>query len=280
MNYPLHRYGFALLAIYLLSVTTGLGMGITSKTIRVEHGRPLVVVSQTAVLLLEFIKEPTQDAMIPHDEPDWKHCRAKYHFRVLDGVTGLLSDGDGTVEEIYRVISRAATGQTIEDMGSKTRIEISEFSLSWSQATAGSRSWIYYRANSAIRFLQQPQQLNFARTGRDQLQRYLNSKNVEEFVTAGRSVQVIGPAVFSGDLPSEEPVSARIESCGIHEGAFELKLSDLATNRHYVIESSFEQRPGNWNAVHTFVAKEPKHSWSDPLAESVNRVFYRIREGQ
>src|SRR5213593_61634 len=80
---------------------------------------------------------------------------------------------------------------------------------------------------------------------REQFRRYLAAKNVHEFVAAGQTVQVIGPAVFSGDLPDETPVSARIESGRVHDGAFELKLSNLATNKPYVIESSYELKTGS-----------------------------------
>lgn len=65
----------------------------------------------------------------------------------------------------------------------------------------------------------------------------LASRNVQDFVSAGKTVQVIGPAVFSGDLPTDTPVSARIESGRVRDGAFELKLSNLATNKHYIIEN-------------------------------------------
>ena len=37
---------------------------------------------------------------------------------------------------------------------------------------------------------------------------------------------------------------------------------------------------GNWNVVHSFIAREPKHHWSDPLDRDVPAAFYRIREGR
>jgi hypothetical protein len=89
---------------------------------------------------------------------------------------------------------------------------------------------------------------------------------------------VVGPAEFSGDLPIETPTSARIESGRIRDGAFELRLTNLATNKHYIIESSLELRTGNWTPIHTFIAREPTHDWSDPLGKDVDTTFYRIRQ--
>src|SRR2546425_290069 len=71
-----------------------------SKTIRVDHGRPIVVASEKSVLLLEFAKEPIADALVPHTEPDIRHCRARYRYQFYDGATGSVTNGQGTVEEI------------------------------------------------------------------------------------------------------------------------------------------------------------------------------------
>jgi hypothetical protein len=250
-----------------------------TKTLRVEHGRPVVVVSEKGVLLLELIKEPIKDALVATREENVRHCQARYRFRLFEGTAGSITNGEGTVQEVYRVVSGSATGRKVEDAGSQTTISAGEFSMWWSEASAGSRSWLYYRVNSGIRFIQQPQEVTFDSVDAELFRRYLGSRNVQEFVSAGRTVQVIGPAVFTGDLPDERPTMARIESCRLRDGAFELKLSNLARNKHYVIDSSYEVRTGNWNAVHTFIAGETEHSWSDPLGKDVTTAFYRIREG-
>ena len=270
---------WAVLVICGLSLAPSFAFAVC-KTVRVEHGRPLVVVSAKAVLLLEFLKEPIAEALIPHEGSGWEHCRARYRYRLFDGATGSVTNGEGMVEEIYRIVSSNATGRQVEDMGSRTGIGAGEFGFGWSQATAGSRSWLYYQATSGIRFIQQPQRINFDAVNPELYRRYLTSKNVEEFVSASQTVQVIGPAVFSGDLPTETPVSARIQSCRVQDGAVEMKLSNLNTNKNYVIESSYELKTGDWTAVHSFPAREPNHEWSDPLAKEISVVFYRIREGQ
>ena len=250
---------------------------MVSKTMRVDHGRPVVVVSQKSVLVLEFKKEPVADALVPHPGEDIRHCRAKYRYQVYYG--GSVTNGEGTVEEVLQTVSSSSTGRQVKDVGSRTGIDAGEFFLWWSEGGAGERSWIYYRADSPIRFIQQPQQTTFESIDLAQLQRYLASKNVREFVTAGKTVQVIGPAVFSGDLPTEAPVSARIDLGQVRGGTFELKLSNLATNRHYIIESSYELKTGNWNAVYSFIAHKSKHDWSERLGQDIDVVFYRIREG-
>ena len=66
----------------------------------------------------------------------------------------------------------------------------------------------------------------------------------------------------------------------MHDGALELTLSSPAPDKNYVIESSYEPKTGNWNVVHSFTAREPKHHWSDPLDRDVPAAFYRIREGR
>jgi hypothetical protein len=250
-----------------------------SKTVRVEHGRPVIVASHNAVLLLEFGKEPAKAALSGHKDPALRYCRATYRYRLFEGSSGAISSGEGTVEEIYEVIKQSASGSEVADRGSRTGINTGEFNLNWSQGTAGARSWIYYRTDSGIRFLQQPQNVKFEEIDTAQFRQYMESRNVQEFVAAGQRVQVIGPAVFSGDLPEETSVSARIESATIKQGVFELKLTDLVARKPYLIESSYTTEPGNWNVVHKFTAGESTLTWSDPLSSDVNMVFYRIREG-
>ncbi len=263
----------------VLSLAQVFAAQMTNKTLRVEHGRPVVVVSEKSVLLLEFIKEPHEAALVPHAEKDLRHCRAKYRYQVYDGDTGSVTNGQGMVEEVYETVARTANGRTLKDVGTHAKISAGEFNLSWSEAVAGARSWLYYRADSPIRFIQQPQQVAFEVVDRERFRRYLASRNVQEFVAAGKTVQVIGPAVFSAELPTDQPVSARIESGRVHDGVFDLKLSNLATDKSYAIESSYDPGVGNWTVVHTFTARAPSQEWSDPLGKDVNMVFYRIREG-
>jgi len=244
---------------------------------RVDHGRPVVVVSQKSVLLLEFAKEPIAEALVPNADPDIRHCRARYRYEYYDGATGTVTNGQGTVEEIYKTVLRTDTGNQVKDVGSQVGIGAGDFYLTWSEGGAGARSWVYYRTDSPVRFIQQPQRLAFESVDREQFRRYLASRNVEEFVSSGKSVQVMGPAVFSGDLPTDAPVSGRVESGRVREGAFELKLSELATNQHYIIESSYDLKSGTWAPRHAFIARESNHEWSDSLGKDVNVMFYRIR---
>jgi hypothetical protein len=183
------------------------------------------------------------------------------------------------VVEILRTISRSSTGNQVEDAGSKTSIQAGEFHLNWSEATAGSRSWIYYQADSPIRFLQQPRSLKFEAIGIDLMRQYYASRNVHDFSHAGQTATVLGPGVFSGDFPDETPVSARIESSAIESGVFRIKLINLAPGKSYVIESTYDLKTRNWHAVHSFTGSESAHTWNDPLAKEVTTIFYRIREG-
>ena len=66
---------------------------------------------------------------------------------------------------------------------------------------------------------------------------------------------------------------------GVEDGAFHVTLSNLATNKHYIIERSLEAKSGDWTPVHTLIATEVRHEWSDPLGKEVDVTFYRIREG-
>jgi hypothetical protein len=250
-----------------------------NKTLRVEHGRPIVLASQKSVLWLELVKEPIADVLVPHEEANIRHCRARYRFRIFDGDSGSVTNGEGVVEEIYQTVLVTATGREVKDVGSRVGISAGEFYLWWSEGSAGARSWIYYRTDSPIRFIQQPGQISFESVDASQFRRFLAARNVQEFVAAGRSVRVVGPAVFAEDVPTDAPTSARIESGRVEDGTFRLLLSHLATNKHYIIESSFEVKSGNWTPVHTFIAREAMHEWSDPLGKDVEVTFYRIREG-
>jgi len=250
----------------------------TCKTLRVEHGSPIIVVSEKSVLLLQFVKQSRAEATVPHSEKDIRHTRASYHYQVFDGSTGSTSSGEGMVEEAYQTIPTDANGANVKDVGCHTKIIAGEFDLSWSEATAGSRSWLYYRSESPIRFIQQPHHIVFDSIGADQFRRLLASRNVREFVHAGKTIQVLGPAVFEAEMPTEKPVSAYIDSGRIHDGVFELKLANLATNKSYVIETSYQIGPGNWTVIHSFVARQAEQSWADPLSKDVNTAFYRIRE--
>src|SRR6185436_15393609 len=99
--------GFA--GALFLSLAPRLAADALNKTIRVEHGRPVVVVSQKSVLLLEFVREPIADALVPHTEPDVRHCRARYRFKFFSQEGG-ITNGQGTVEEIFQTVSRSPTG--------------------------------------------------------------------------------------------------------------------------------------------------------------------------
>jgi hypothetical protein len=262
-----------------LSVTRVFAAGPLNKSFRVDHGRPIVVVSQKSVLLLEFFKEPLADALVPHPETDIRHCRARYRYQSYDRATDSVTNGQGTVEEIYRTVQKSATASEVKDVGSRVGISAGDYHLWWSEGSAGSRSWLNYRTDAPIRFIQQPQQIAFESVDREQFRRYLASRNVQEFVAAGKTVQVVGPSVFFGDLPTDKPVSGRVESARVGDSAFELKLSGLATNQHYIIESSYDLKPGGWAPVQTFIAHEPDYEWLDQLGKNVNMMFYRIRQG-
>src|SRR5262245_19789818 len=143
---------FLLLSAVMMSFTTG-ATG-PSKTVRVEHGRPIVVVSEKAVLWLEFLSDSR--TAVSHPEPGVRRCQAEYCYQLFDA-NGSVTNGQGVVEETLKVVNRSATGQQVEDRGSRTSIYAGEFHLWWSEGTAGTRSWIYYRADSPVRFIQQPQ---------------------------------------------------------------------------------------------------------------------------
>jgi len=231
------------------------------------------------VLLLEFFKEPVADALVPHPEPDVRHCRARYRYRFYNPAANMLTNGQGIVEEIFQTVSSSPAGRQVKDIGSRVGISAGDFYVWWSEGGAGERSWIYYRTDSPIRFIQQPQQITFESVDREQFQNYLQSRNVQEFVAAGKTVQVLGPAVFSGDLPTERAASGRIASGQVREGAFELKLASLVTNAHYIIESSYELKTGTWAPVHAFIARQSDYEWADPLSKGTDMAYYRIREG-
>lgn len=271
-------FALSISILVVASQSPGFATSVT-KTFRADHGRPVVVVSEKGVLLFELATEPIKDALVAHEEKSVRHCRAKYRFRSFDGATGSITNGHGTLKEVYRTVSESPTGRQVEDAGSETSVNAGQFHVWWSEASAGSRSWLYYRITSAIRFMQQPKDITFDSVDAAMFRRYLESRNVQEFVAAGRAVQVIGPASFTGDLPDDRPASGRIESCGIRENAFELRLADLKLNTSYVIERSYDVKAGNWNAVHSFIAREAAYSWSDPVGTDVTIAFYRIRAG-
>lgn len=279
MNEPVFRWIWAGAILGALTLAQGFAGVVQPRTMRVDHGRPVVVVSQKSVLLLEFAKTPIGDALVPYPEAEGiRHCRASYRFQFYDGATGAVTNGQGTVAEIRQAVPGTGGTQT-KDIGSHTGIDAGDFHLEWSEGGAGARSWLYYRTDSPIRFLQQPQQVTFESVDREQMRRYLTARNVQEFVASGRAVQVIGPAVFSGELPTDAPVSGRVESGRVRDGTFELKLSGLATNAHYIIESAYDVTSGSWSPVHTFTARESNHEWSESLGKDVNMIFYRIRQG-
>ena len=107
--------------VLILSVARCPAAPQLNKSLRVDHGRPVVVVSQRSVLALEFVAEPIADALVAHAEPDIRHCRARYRFRCYDGVTGAVTNGQGTVEEIYRAIPGTG-GTQVVDAGSRVGI--------------------------------------------------------------------------------------------------------------------------------------------------------------
>ena len=120
-----------------LSLAQSFAALTVSKTMRVDHGRPVVVASQKSVLLLEFAKEPITDALVPNSDSDVRHCRARYRYQFYDGWTGSVTNGQGTVEEIYKTVLRGATGNQVKDVGSRVGISAGDFHLTWSEGGAG-----------------------------------------------------------------------------------------------------------------------------------------------
>src|SRR5689334_11760265 len=100
---------------------------IMNKTLRVEHGRPIVVVSQKSVLLLEFLKAPVAEALVSHPEADIRHCRAQYRYQLYDGATGSVTKGEGIVEEVLQTVLVTATGKQVKDVGSRVGIRAGDF---------------------------------------------------------------------------------------------------------------------------------------------------------
>src|SRR2546423_4909 len=96
MNEPISKRAWIVLVVCALSLAPGFAAA-ACKTARVEHGRPIVVVSPKAVLVPEFLKEPIKDALISHNRPDFEHCRAKYRYKVFDADTGSVTNGEGHV---------------------------------------------------------------------------------------------------------------------------------------------------------------------------------------
>lgn len=277
MNASLLKLVPVLALLLVASLTRGFAAPQPNKALRVDHGSPVVVVSQNSVLLLEFVKESASEARVAHAEADLRHCRARYHFRSYDAATGSVTNGQGTVEEIYRV-HPGPEGNQVEDAGSRVGISAGDFYLWWSEGTAGVRSWLNYRAESSIRFIQQPRHLRFDSVSPEEFRRYLASRNVTEYVTAGKRIQVLGPAVFAGEWPTDAPASGRIESVQLRDRTVELTLSGLALDAHYLIESSYEARSETWAPVSTFIAREPTRVWSEILGNDVDVMFYRIRQ--
>src|SRR5262245_12916260 len=163
MNDPIFRRRWAVAVLGALALTLAQGFSAVpqNKTVRVDHGRPVVIVSHKSVLVLEFATEPIADALVPHPEAEGiRHCRASYRYRFFDGATGTLTNGQGAVAEIRQAVPGTGGTQT-RDIGSRTGIGAGDFQLTWSEGGAGARSWLYYRTDSPIRFLQQPERVSF-----------------------------------------------------------------------------------------------------------------------
>lgn len=265
-------------AVQLIAASASGGSSGANKAIRVEHGRPVILVSHNTVLTLEFLSQSSEKVLIPHPEGDVRECRAEYRFRLFLVSSGAVTNGVGRVSEVYETVARGPGGNQVRNMGSQVAIDVGEFHLSWSEATAGVRSWLYYRTDSPVRFLEQPEAVAFDSIGLAEMRRYHSSQNVHEFVSASRQVRVLGPAEFSGDLPTEVRTSAGLVGGGIRDGVFVLRLENLSAGRHYVVESSLSLGRGGWTPIHTLVATEPNAEWSDPLGPEDACLFYRIRE--
>jgi len=100
MNHHILNWASCVAVGGALSLAQSFGAPTVSKTMRVDHGRPVVVASQKSVLLLEFAKEQIADALVPNSDQDVRHCRARYRYQFYDGATGSVTNGQGTVEEI------------------------------------------------------------------------------------------------------------------------------------------------------------------------------------
>ena len=94
-NGCVYECGWVWRAGIALALVQSVAAGTVNKTLRVDHGRPVVVVSQRSVLLLEFFKEPISDALVSRPEPDVRHCRARYRFQCYDGATGSYAMASG-----------------------------------------------------------------------------------------------------------------------------------------------------------------------------------------
>jgi hypothetical protein len=262
----------------LLGLPSSLSWADSCKTLSVEHGKPIVCVSQNSVLVLEFAVESRADAAIRHVPAVGDDWRARYRYTVYDRSSGTTREGRGMVNEHMRVVSVSATGRNVEDAGSTNQIVVGDFSIGWSPAKPGSKSWLYYRSDSAIRLIQQESQIGYDAIGKVRLQQYQSTTNIVNTTVAGRTIQVMGPAIFAGDVPTTLGVSVRIRSCQMVEGAFQIGLMNLSVGAKYVIERSLVIGEGQWMPVDSFIASEPDQSWADAFRSEIDRAYYRIRQ--
>ena len=77
---------------------------------------------------------------------------------------------------------------------------------------------------------------------------------------------------------NETPVSARIPSGRVRDGAFELELSNLATTQHCHVEGSSSLKAGIWSPVGSFAARQTNFEWSVPRGKDINLMFCRVRQ--
>jgi hypothetical protein len=265
------------LIAFLLCLPASASWADGCKTLGVEHGKPIICVSQNSVLVLELAVESRAEAAIRHVPRVGDDWRARYRYKVYERSSGTVREGRGMVNEHMRVVSVSAAGRNVEDAGSTNQIVVGDFSIGWSPGTPGSKSWLYYRSNSAIRLIQQEPQISFETIGQERLQHYQSTTNIVNASVAGRTIQVMGPAVFSGDIPTTHRISARIRSCQMVDGAFHINLMNLSVGTKYVIERSLVIGEGQWTAVDSILAKEPDQSWADAFRSDIDRAYYRIR---
>lgn len=252
------------------------------KTIRFEHGHPIILRSGDAFLVLEFETHPHAD--VHWDSGSEFQVRAPYRYLVFEGsgqVPPSIQTGEMMEYFSYQDVIKEDGKSTrqLKNIGSIEHLKAGSFSMHWSNGGSGKASWLYLRNDPPIELILQLKDIPFEEIDRHFLESLDSTVNVFS-VKRSNGVSYALNGFQTRHKDGEE--MPRIIGITQRGSDVVLELDGLIPGKRYFFERSSSLGTGKWSMAGSFVADSKSQLRSPSHDGNVSLEFFRIsnhREG-